>query len=56
MFDRLHIHMYILLVHDIYILDKTDLAYAAGDGDLIRTKELVSQGEDVNKRSGDYGK
>ena len=48
--------MYILLVHDIYILGQTDLAWSASDGDLIRTKELVSQGEDVNKRSGDYGK
>ena len=37
-------------------LDRTDLADAAGDRDLVRTKELVSQGEDVNKRSGRYGK
>ena len=37
-------------------LDKTDLADAAEDGNLIRTKELVSQGEDVNKRSGYDGK
>ena len=48
--------MYIPLVHDIYILDYTDLAISAAQGNLIRTKELVSQGEDVNKRSGDYGK
>ena len=48
--------MYILVVHDIYILDETDLARSAGRGNLIRTKELVSQGEDVNKRSGRYGK
>ena len=48
--------MYILLVHDIYILDRTALARSAEYGNLARTKELVSQGEDVNKRSGDYGK
>ena len=48
--------MYILVVHDIYILDRTDLARSAERGDLIRTKELVSQGEDVNKRSGGAGK
>ena len=34
----------------------TDLARSALYGDLIRTKELVSQGEDVNKRSGPGGK
>ena len=48
--------MYILLVHDIYILDETELLQSAGRGDIIRTKELVSQGEDVNKRSGGAGK
>ena len=37
-------------------LDYTDLALSADRGNLIRTKELVSQGEDVNKRSGGYGK
>ena len=37
-------------------LGMTDLAVSAYHGNLIRTKELVSQGEDVNKRSGDYGK
>ena len=37
-------------------LGMTDLAGAAYNGNLGRTKELVSQGEDVNKRSGDYGK
>ena len=37
-------------------LAQTDLAFAAEEGDLIRTKELVSQGEDVNKRSGRDGK
>ena len=48
--------MYILVVHDIYILAWTGLADAAVFGNLGRTKELVSQGEDVNKRSGLYGK
>ena len=48
--------MYILVVHDIYILDETGLSWSALRGNLIQTKELVSQGEDVNKRSGDYGK
>jgi len=48
--------MYILVVHEIYFLEETDLAQSAYHGDLIRTKKLVSQGEDVNKRSGDYGK
>ena len=47
--------MYILVVHDIYI-GGTGLYYPAMNGNLIRTKELVSQGEDVNKRSGYYGK
>ena len=37
-------------------LDETDLYWSAWSGDLIRTKELVSQGEDVNKRSGPLGK
>ena len=48
--------MYILVVHDIYILGETDLAKSAYRGNLGRTKELVSQGEDVNKRSGYVGK
>ena len=37
-------------------LGRTDLASSAIRGDLIQTKELVSQGEDVNKRSGPDGK
>ena len=48
--------MYILVVHDIYILDETGLYWSAYRGNLGRTKELVSQGEDVNKRSGPHGK
>ena len=53
MFDRLCIY---LLFMTFIFLDWTDLASAAIQGDLIQTKELVSQGEDVNKRSGDFGK
>ena len=47
--------IYFLFITFIF-LDRTDLAWSAEEGDLIRTKELVSQGEDVNKRSGAYGK
>ena len=53
MFDRLCIY---LLFMTFIFLGLTDLADAAKDGDLGRTKELVSQGEDVNKRSGGAGK
>ena len=53
MFDRLCIY---LLFMTFIFLDYTDLADAAMGGDLDRTKELVSQGEDVNKRSGYGGK
>ena len=53
MFDRLCIY---LLFMTFIFLGPTDLRYAAYEGNLIRTKELVSQGEDVNKRSGGAGK
>ena len=53
MFDRLCIY---LLFMTFIFLDYTDISDAAYQGSLVRTKKLVSQGEDVNKRSGGYGK
>ena len=53
MFDRLCIY---LLFMTFIFLDETGLYWSAFDGNLIQTKELVSQGEDVNKRSGWEGK
>ena len=53
MFDRLCIY---LLFMTFIFLGPTALYWSAYDGNLIRTKVLVSQGEDVNKRSGASGK
>ena len=53
MFDRLCIYLLFMI---FIFLDETDLYWSAYFGDLGRTKKLVSQGEDVNKRSGPGGK